>query len=130
MVGCVFDGVDLHTIYSAVLVYLFDHSTDITYRTIHPFHGISKYVFFLSLLKHEPIPATAILFVMTTYKGVHSFRAEQTSGVIKLLVREYVLVCILVRSLMPFAAGPCFTLVSFPLTSSYPITDQRYPHVV
>jgi hypothetical protein len=54
---------------------------------------------------------------MTTYKGIHSFRAEQTSGIIKLLVREYVLVCSPIRSLMPLAAEPCFTLVSSPLES-------------
>lgn len=52
---------------------------------------------------------------MTTYKGICSFRAEQTSGIIKLLVREYVLVCPSLHLLMPFAAGPYFTLVGPPL---------------
>ena len=67
---------------------------------------------------------------MTGYKGIRSFRAEQTSGIIMLLVREYVLVVTSLRSLMPFAAGPCFTLVSSPLKSSYLMTNQRYLHAV
>ncbi len=50
---------------------------------------------------------------MTAYKGIRSFRSEQTSGIIKLLVREYVLVFTSLRALTPFAAGPSFTLVSF-----------------
>lgn len=52
---------------------------------------------------------------MTTYKGICSFRAEQTSDIIKLLVRECVLVCTSIQLLMSFAAGPYFTLVGSPL---------------
>ena len=81
-------------------------------------------MFFLPLVNHEPNRAAAILFVLTAYKGIRSFRSEQTSGIIKLLVREYVLVVILLRSLMPFAAGPSFTLVSSPLKSSHLVTNQ------
>lgn len=70
---------------------------------------IYQSMFLLGLGQSRTQPVTAVLFIMTAYKGIHSFRGEQTSDIIKLLVREYVLIQTLVHSLIPFAAEPCFT---------------------
>ena len=64
---------------------------------------------------------------MTAYKGIHSFRGEQTSSIIKLLVREYVLIhtpgslpyTLLQRNrVLPWSVHR--------LKSSYSIIDQLY----
>jgi len=67
---------------------------------------------------------------MTAYKGIRSFRAEQTSGIIKLLVREYVLVCAHFAHLCPLQWDHLLLWSVFPSKSSHAMTDQRYPRTL
>jgi len=85
----------------------------------------------MAFLKHEPNSATAILFVMTAYKGTYSFRGEQTSDIIKLLVREYVLIHTLVGSLTYLPSQRNYVLLrSVPPSSlAHSIANHVYPHI-
>jgi hypothetical protein len=89
MVGCVFDGVDLHALYSARLVFRFVLYTDSSLVELYiPFMVFQSMYFPRPFANTNPTPATAVLFVMTAYKGIYSLRGEQRSGIIQLLVRE------------------------------------------
>lgn len=67
---------------------------------------------------------------MTAYRGIRSFRGEQTSDIIRLLVREYVLICISVYPLTLLQRNSVLLWSVLPLKSPYPTTNNRCPRGV